>query len=105
MGNAPCGASTYRRTGDSGPEPLGRPRTSAPQDAGTHPDRQAFTVRMQSSSTTPDCQRHWCGAVDAEDPRCARTEIDYASAHIRPAIVDAHCRGAAVAVVMNRDPA
>ena len=52
-----------------------------------------------TSGTAPDHQRNRRKAVNAEDARCRRTEIDHSSAHERPAIIDSHRRGAAIALV------
>jgi len=52
-----------------------------------------------ASGTARDHQRNRREAVNAEDARCLRAEIDHSSAHERPAIVDSHRRGEAIALV------
>src|ERR1700730_7903270 len=67
--------------------------------------RSCWRFPYALNAAPADAQRDRREAVDAEDVCRRRAEIDYPSAHERPAIVDTYDCGAAVAVVDDGDHA
>jgi hypothetical protein len=61
-----------------------------------------FVLRLPGITASPTHpQRYWRNATDADRARCRRAQIDDASPHERPAVIDAYHHGASGVSVGN----